>query len=88
MPDIYIPTLHTFAMNNVFTGSLGLLRFKISPNVIMANSKEVDMEASSIHAELWHGNLCYECSKVEQEQTFPMSEQGRADMKRWLEENV
>ncbi len=88
MPDIYIPTLHTFAMNNVFTGSFGLLRFKISPNVVKANSKEVNMEASSIHAELWHGILCYECSEVEKEQTFPMSEQGRADMKCWLEENV
>lgn len=88
MPDIYVPTLHTFAMNNVFTGSYGALRFKISPNVVMANSKEVDMEASSIRAELWHGILCYELSDIEQEKTFPMSEEGREDMKRWLEENV
>lgn len=88
MPDIYVPTLHTFAMNNVFTGSYGLLRFKISPNVVMANSKEVDMEASSIHVELWHGILCYELSEIELERTFPMSREGRQDLKLWLEEHV
>lgn len=88
MPDIYVPTLHTFAMNNVFTGSYGLLRFKISPNVVMANPKEVDMEASSICGELWHGILCYELSQIELEKTFPMSEEGRQALKCWLEENV
>ena len=50
MADIFLPTLHTFAMNNVFTGSCGLLRFKIVPNVVKSetNPKEVDMEQSSI----------------------------------------
>ena len=89
MPDIFIPTLHTFAMKNPFTGSCGLLRFKLTPNVVkIEGSKEVDMEASSIRAELWHGPLCYEKSQVEQEQTFPMSEEGRLAMKSWLEANV
>ena len=27
MDSIYIPTLHTFAMENVFTGSCGLFRY-------------------------------------------------------------
>ena len=54
----------------------------------MATPKEVDLEASSIHVELWHGNLCFELSEMEQERTFPMSHEGRADMKAWLEENV
>ena len=31
MQEIYIPTLHTFAMKNTFTGSCGLFRFKITP---------------------------------------------------------
>ena len=30
---IYLPTLHTFAMNNIFTGSHGNLRFRIAPKV-------------------------------------------------------
>ena len=88
--DIFLPTLHTFAMKNTFTGSCGALRFRIVPNVIKReeNPKEVDMEQSSIFAELWHGELCYEKSTMEKEATFPMSEEGRLALKSWLEENV
>ena len=88
MVDIYLPTLHTFAMDNEFTGSCGLLRFKIKPNVVKLTPKEVDMENSSIFVQLWHGQLCYEMSQMEQEATFPMTEEGRAAMKAWLEANV
>lgn len=88
MPDIFIPTLHTFAMKNSFTGSCGLFRFKIDPHVEMATPKEVDFEKSSITAQFWHGAFCYEKSEMEGEQTFPMSEEGRLAMKAWLEENV
>ena len=86
---IYLPTLHTFAMNNIFTGSAGALRFKLTPQVVKAaGGREVDMAASAIRAELWHGALCYEKSEIETEKTFPMSEEGRAEMLAWLEENV
>ena len=88
MADLYIPTLHTFAMTNPFTGSCGLFRFRIVPEVVMATPKEVDFEASAIHAEFWHGPLCYEKSTVEQKKTFPMSEEGRLEMKKWLEDNI
>ena len=84
---IYLPTLHTFAMDNVFTGSAGALRFKISPQVVK-NGREVDMEQSAIRAELWDGPFCDEKSEIEQEKTFPMSEEGRAAMLSWLEENI
>ena len=40
--EIYLPTLHTFAMNNIFTGSFGTLRFRIAPNVEMLTPKEVE----------------------------------------------
>ena len=88
MNDIYIPTLHTFAMNNTFTGSCGAFRFKIVPNVVKATSKEVDFTQSSIFAQYWHGELCYEKSQMEGESTFPMSEEGRAALIKWLQENV
>ena len=39
---LYIPTLHTFAMNNIFTGSCGMFRFRAKPNVVMKTPKEVD----------------------------------------------
>ncbi len=88
MADIYLPTLHTFAMNNLFTGSCGALRFRIAPKVIMATPKEVDFEASSIYAQFWHGPFCYEKSEMEGENTFPMSEEGRLALKAWLEAKV
>ena len=88
MPELYIPTLHTFAMKNSFTGSCGAFRFRIVPDVVMATPKEVDFAQSSIQAEYWHGELCYEKSTMEGEQTFPLSEEGRLAMKQWLESNI
>ena len=88
MVDLYLPTLHSFAMKNPFTGSCGLFRFRIVPNVTMKTPKEVDMEASSITAEYWHGMLCYEKSTMEASETFPMSDEGRLNLKKWLENAV
>ena len=88
MPDIFIPTLHTFAMNNIFTGSWEAFRFRAAPDVVMLNPKEVDFENSSIHVEYWHGPFCYEKSTMEGEETFPMTEEGRLAMKAWLEERI
>ena len=88
MAGIYIPTLHSFAMNNVFTGSCGEFRFRIVPNVVKKTQKEVDMEASSITAQYWHGPFCYEKSEMEATETFPMSQEGRESLLAWLESNV
>ena len=88
MAELFLPTLHTFAMNNAFTGSCGLFRFRAVPNVVMATPKEVDFEQSSIHAEYWHGLYCYEKSQMEGEKTFPMSEEGRKQLLAWLESNI
>ena len=88
MQELYIPTLHTFAMNNIFTGSCGSFRFKIEPQVVKLTQKEVDFENSSIKAYIWHGPFCYEKSTMEGEATFPMSEEGREALKAWLESNV
>ena len=88
MPELFLPTLHTFAMKNSFTGSCGLFRFRVVPNVIMATPKEVDFEQSTMVAEFWHGLYCYEKSTMEGEQTFPMTEAGREAMLQWLASNV
>ena len=88
MAEVYLPTLHWFAMSNLFTGSSGMLRFRAKPNVVMATAKEVDFEASTITVELWHGLYCYEKSKMEGKADFPMSDAGLAAMKLWLEENI
>ena len=88
MKEVFLPTLHWFAMKNPFSGSCGEFRFMAKPDVVMATSKEVDFEASSIKCEFWHGLYCYEKSEMEGEQVFPMTEEGRMAMKAWLEENI
>ena len=88
MKEVFIPTLHWFAMKNPFTGSCGEFRFRAVPNVIMATAKEVDFQQSSIKAEYWHGPFCYEKSQMEGERVFPMTEEGRLELKTWLEENI
>ena len=88
MAELFIPTLHTFAMNNLFTGSQGLFRFRAVPNVVMLDAKEVDFEKSTIHVTFWHGLFCFEKSTMEGENTFPMTEEGRNAMKQWLESNI
>jgi len=86
--DLFIPTLHTFENNNIFTGSWGNLRFKITPEIVMATPKEVNLEESSMKAEYWHGQFCYEKSEIEAEQVFPMSPEGREAMGQWLREHA
>lgn len=88
MEDLFLPTLHTFENDNIFTGSWGSLRFKITPNIVKKTPKEVDMEASSMHAELWHGIFCYEKSDMEAEETFPLSAEGREALYHWLKEHT
>ena len=88
MKEVFLPTLHWFAMKNPFTGSCGEFRFRAMPNVIMATAKEVDFEASSITVEFWHGLYCYEKSEMEGKADFPMSDEGLAAMKKWLEESI
>ena len=88
MKELYLPTLHWFAMKNSFSGSCGDFRFMVKPQVVMATPKEVDFEASSMKAEFWHGPFCYEKSTMEAENTFPMSEEGRIAMKQWLETHI
>ena len=88
MEELFLPTLHTFAMKNVFTGSKGLLRFKVVPNVVMATAKEVDFDQSTMTVEYWHGLFCYEKSTMEGSETFPLTEAGRAAMHKWLTEKI
>ena len=88
MAELFLPTLHTFAMKNIFTGSMGAFRFRVEPKVIMATPKEVDFEQSSIFVEYWHGPFCYEKSEIEGSETFPMTEEGRSAMHAWLTEQI
>ncbi len=88
MAELFIPTLHTFAMKNPFTGSCGMFRFQIKPNVVMATPKEVDFEQSSMFVEYWHGLYCYEKSTIEDQKSFPLTDAGREEMLQWLQNSI
>ena len=40
MSQLFLPTLHTFAMNNIFTGSHGNFRFRIQPKIVKKENKK------------------------------------------------
>lgn len=86
--DVFLPTLHSFAMDNIFTGSWKSFRFRAAPTVVKKSAKEVDMEESFITVECWHGPFCYEKSEMEDRKVFPMSEDGIVQMKNWLIERI
>ena len=89
MQDLFLPTFHTFENANIFTGSFGKLRFKITPDVtMMPGNKEVNHAESSMKAEVWHGLFCYEKSDIEAEQEFPLTTEGMEEMRQWLLEYV
>ena len=88
MEEFYLPTLLSFANGNTFTGSHGLLRYRMEPKIVALNKKEVNMAESTIFCELWHGLLCYELSEMEDSATFPMSEAGREEIRNWLAEHI
>lgn len=86
--ELYLPVLHYFENDNRFSGSLGDLRFMLTPSVSMASAHEVDNAGSSIRGQLWHGPYCLECSAVEAEAEFPMSAEGLAAIRAWLTEHL
>ncbi len=88
MEDLFLPTLHTFENKNIFTGSWGRLRFKVTPSIVDINGKDVDRDASSMKAEYWYGLFSYEKSEISGEEVFPLTEEGRMEMLRWLKEKA
>ena len=85
---IFLPVLHSFENNNVFTGSHGALRYKITPQITMKTPKEVDFEASSMDCEIWYGALCYEKSTVADKKTFALSQTALEEMRAWIAEHI
>ena len=88
MEKLFLPTLHTFENNNIFTGSLGNFRFRVEPIIVMLSLKEVNLSESTMRAEYWHGPFCYEKSTMEGERVFPLSEEGKSAMYQWLTEAI
>ena len=78
MDEIYVPNCASFQNDNTFLGSYHGLRFKLTPNV----------EEGTILGELWHGVKCYELSRMELTETFPITPEGIEAVTAWLLEHV
>ena len=89
MNDIYIPTMLFWENGNTWYGSKGLARFFIQPvkHEPPANDPEAK-PCTTLDVELWRGPLTKSLSEVVAAASFPLSEEGLAQMTRWLEERA
>lgn len=81
MNDILIPTLLFWENGNTFYGSKGLARFFIRPVRPEEGDPRLDVE-------LWRGPLTKELSEILTTASFPLSEDGLAQLTAWLEERA
>ncbi len=79
--DFYVPNLATFLNDNAYLGSFHGLRFRLKP----AARGEGEQKEQVIEALVWYGIYCLELSQVVAEASFPMTEEGYADMLAWLD---
>lgn len=79
MDELYLPTLSHWQHGNGWTGGLGPARFRVT--VSGGDSPEMLVEA-------WTGPNCRELSRVERTAAFPVTEDGLAQMRSWLETNL
>ena len=74
MQEIFLPTLSSMEYGNVWTGSRGLTRWRIEP------------KDGTLHAAVWHGQMCLERSQIDAERDFPLTAEGRESLRAWLAE--
>lgn len=74
MEEHYLPVLSHFQNGNVWTGSDGRLRYRLTP------------EGEILRAEAWEGPWSYALSQVEEEKSFPLDEGGLAAVGAWIQD--
>ncbi len=83
--EIFVPVLHHFENTNVFTGSFGALRFILEPDPEPKKGDDAPSLERQIHARVWYGQFCLEKSEIADAADFPLTEEGRAALKAWLD---
>lgn len=68
-----IPKFYYFDCGNDFSGSLDDFSYKV-------------FTGDELKALVWHGRLCSAKAEIEQEKTFPRTQEGFDEMIKWLEE--
>ncbi|WP_143530258.1 hypothetical protein [Massiliimalia massiliensis] len=74
MIGVEIPSLEYFVNHNIYSGSKGKFNFKIFPG------------DSEMAVKVWTGPFCLDCSEVDEEKCFPISDDGYRQMVAWVEE--
>lgn len=72
MEELYLPVLSHFRNGNVWTSSVGNLRYRVVPG------------GEELAVEVWPGPFCYELSRVEETVTFPLTGEGIGALKAWV----
>lgn len=76
MEELFLPVLSHFSNGNAWLASWERLRYKIVP----------DTEGATLCCEVWEGPWCYELSQTEDERVVPLSEEGLAALRPFLEQ--
>ena len=82
MDSLFIPTLSHWQLGNFWSGSFGRASYHATPQ------KGEEGGGERLFVEAWTGPVCYELSRAERTACFPVSEEGLAAMRAWLEENL
>lgn len=72
MEELFLPVLSHFRNGNVWTASVGALRYKVTPG------------GEELTAEIWPDPFCYELSRVEATETFPLTGEGMEARRAWV----
>ena len=76
-----LPGFDYFTANNPFIGSGGGLRFKVTPKFSGGDDEE-----STLLAEVWTGEKCYQLSEIKVSRSFPFEEQSLYEINTFLSE--
>lgn len=84
MSVIFLPSLSHWELGNYWSGSLGRASYHVAPR----RREDGEEKRPELFAEVWTGPLCYELSTPERTEVFPVTEEGLAALRAWLEENL
>lgn len=85
MSVLFLPTLSHWQLGNRWSGSMGRASYYVTPR---AKNGEKGAPMEELFAEAWTGPACYELSTPERTAVFPISEEGLAELRGWLEETL
>ena len=75
--ELFLPVLSHFENGNFWTASGGRMRYRVDP--VLGED-----QPPALTAQVWEGPWNLLDSRVEETRPFPLSEEGLAELRRWL----